>query len=335
MGLERTTFHVDYVICLQPRENDQALPPLVASVRDYKGLTLSLETNSDYPCSFPLPEVSIPMDASQVHKRCLLKRSHDSTENQYTEPMDLCHTRLELNQSDERPYKMQRNHAPRQLGARYRSNDEGDGPNSGPHPVKNKLVRKTAKTKHLLYCECTECHNVSKCTSTHVHSYKTGAEGRILQKNKGAQEQRKDKSKPRPQCKAYKCHDLKCTAPEHRHFPFKTKFHEDGDFFVCSPIAGARNHELAEEEEILGDLGEESDFQEADEEALKKDFGYVPTLAPPSDGLSQDEIDDLPSMIPPLLRREYTPFDEEKLGSSSSSLGSPPRYLTPDRKSVV
>jgi len=216
--------------------------------------------------------------------------------------MDICYTRLEHHETADRPYARRRIH--HHGGERI-----GEASNPGPRgPPKKTVVSKKSNVKHLLYCECTECHNVSKCTTPHVHSYKTGAEGRILRKNKGAREQRADRTKPKPQCRAYKCHDLNCTAEEHRHFPFKTKIdYEDGDFFVCSPVDGVRSQNDVDDEEFF------DKFQEA--EALYDDL-------PPS--LHEDE-DEPPPLVPPLLRREYTALTPPSAYEDEHNCGDRPR----------
>lgn len=304
MGREApiSCLRVDFVICLQSCENDHAVPPLVASVRDYKGLNSSPEASGTPSRSLPSSQASVYADLLRLQMK---KRTHAATTNWFTEPMDICYTRLENHETEERPYVRRRIH--HHGGERI-----GEASNPGPRgPLKKNVVSKKSNVKHLLYCECTECHNVSKCTTPHVHSYKTGAEGRILRKNKGAREQRSDQTKPKPQCRAYKCHDLNCTAEEHRHFPFKTKIdYEDGDFFVCSPVDGVRSQNDVDDEEFF------DKFQEAEDSHDDLPMETFPGDGPPPPefldpwnhvppGLQEDE-DELPSLVPPLLRREYT-----------------------------
>lgn len=219
------------------------------------------------------------------------KRTHMDTTNWFTEPMDICYTRLENQEVEMRPHVRRRIH--HHGGERI-----GEASNPGPSgPLKKKTVGKTSNVRHLLYCECTMCHNVSKCTTPHVHNYKTGAEGRILRKNKGAREQRADQGKPKPQCRAYKCHDLNCTAAEHRHFPFKTKFQEDGDFFVCSATDADHNQNNVEEEEFFDKFQEALDLSDVSSGPQECDDEKIDDLSP---------SDILPPLVPPLLRREYT-----------------------------
>lgn len=257
------------------------------------------------------------MDVSNHHaKSCILrrlqmkKRTHANTKNWFTEPMDVCYTRLESHTAEERPHVRRRTH--HHGGERI-----GEASNPGPGgALKKKVVKKASNVRHLLYCECTECHNVSKCTTPHVHSYKTGAEGRLLRKNKGARQQRTDQSKPKPQCKAYKCHDLKCTAEEHRHFPFKSKIlHEDGDFFVCPAMDVTHSLNDVDDEEFF------DKFQEAEDQPADFPVATFPGDGPPPQhfldpwndippGLQEDDDEQpgeiLPPLVPPLLRREYT-----------------------------
>lgn len=139
------------------------------------------------------------------------KRGIDETKNWYSTPM---HIAFGEGPTITRPWRRQRTH--HHGGERI-----GEASNPGPHV-----------DRHLYYCDCEECHNVSKCNTKHVHKFATGATGRILRNNQGAQKPSSKEKKEDKKERAHICHVTECTEKNHRHIPHTKQFNLEDDFFV-------------------------------------------------------------------------------------------------------